>query len=280
VDTHSRANNGRATTPLPERTQERRSKQDTGNALPHADTHANGGVAAEHVTANEAAEDAQLRKFSKGLKRTVNASGSGYAILDDGIENGQPNSRRRTSDSECSIVTPFAAALLERAPTVVSLSQIDPEVLADASGVPRPVGLDVTDLPSGFERAESVASEHDYMTLGPDGVPIAGLLQAGMNEPSGTLGAPSELSLQHTTYSGKVRNLLLGHCSCHSACLFCTGSCSICGNLPVAAAAAEQSNMLTSSLSSSPLPTKRASLFSNRLQGLPRYVHRQGQVSA
>ena len=29
-----------------------------------------------------------------------------------------------------------------------------------------------------------------------------------MNEPSGTLGAPSELSLQHTTYSGKVPNLL------------------------------------------------------------------------
>lgn len=203
VDTVSRANTGKATPP-PERTQERRSKQDTGNALPHADTHASGGVAAEHVTADEAAEDEQLQKSSKGLKRTVNANGSGYAIHDDGIENGQPNSRRRTSDSECSIVTPFAAASLERAPTVVSLSQIDPEVLADASGVPRPVGLDGVDLPSSFERAESVASEHDYMTLGPDGVPIAGLLQAGMNEPSGTLGAPSELSLQHTTYSGKI----------------------------------------------------------------------------
>ncbi len=234
VDTHSRANSGKATPP-PERTQERRSKQDTGNALPHADTHASGGVAAEHVTADEAAEDEQLRKSSKGSKRTVNANGSGYAILDDGIENGQPNSRRRTSDSECSIVTPFAAASLERAPTVVSLSQIDPEVLADASGVPRPVGLDGADLPSGFERAESVGSEHDYMTLGPDGVPIAGLLQAGMNEPSGALGAPSELSLQHTTYSGKVHKLLLGHCSCHSVCLLCTGSSfSVCGNLPVA----------------------------------------------
>ena len=271
VDTQSRANTGKATPP-PERTQERRSKQDTGNALPHADTHANGGVAAEHVTADEAAEDEQLRQLPRGSKRTVNASASGYAILDDGIENGQPNSRRRTSDSECSIVTPFATASLERAPTVVSLSQIDPEVLADASGAPRPVGLDVNDLPSGFEREESVASEHDYMTLGPDGVPIAGLLQAGMNEPSGTLGAPSELSLQHTTYSGKVRNLLLGNCSCHSACFLCNGSCSICGNLPMAAAAAaaaaaaDQSNMLTSSLSSLPLLTKRASVFSNRLR--------------
>ena len=270
VDTHSRANNGKATPP-PERTQERRSKQDTGNALPHADTHANGGVAAEHVTADEAAEDAQLRNSSKGLKRTVNATGSSYAILDDGIENGQPNSRRRTSDSECSIVTPFAATSLDRAPTVVSLSQIDPEVLADASGAPRPVGLDVADLPSGFERAESVASEHDYMTLGPDGVPIAGLLQAGMNEPSGTLGAPSELSLQHTTYDGKVHKLLLEHCSCHSACLLCTRSYSVCGNLPVAAAAvaAEQSNMLSTIIfviiACSPI----------RLQGLPR----QGQFS-
>ena len=266
VDTVSRANTGKATPP-PERTQERRSKQDTGNALPHADTHASGGVAAEHVTADEAAEDEQLQKSSKGLKRTVNANGSGYAIHDDGIENGQPNSRRRTSDSECSIVTPFAAASLESAPTVVSLSQIDPEVLADASGVPRPVGLDGVDLPSSFERAESVASEHDYMTLGPDGVPIAGLLQAGMNEPSGTLGAPSELSLQHTTYSGKVRNLLLGQFSCHSACLLCTGSCSAYGNLPVAAAAAaEHSNMLSTII------TVSITCFLTKLQGLPRYV--------
>ena len=265
VDTHSRANSGKATPP-PERTQERRSKQDTGNALPHADTHASGGVAAEHVTADEAAEDEQLRKSSKGSKRTVNAKGSGYAILDDGIENGQPNSRRRTSDSECSIVTPFAATSLERAPTVVSLSQIDPEVLADASGVPRPIGLDGTDPPSGFERAESVGSEHDYMTLGPDGVPTAGLLQAGMNEPSGALGAPSELSLQHTTYSGKVRNLLLGHRSCHSACLLCTGRCSVRGNLPVtAAAAAEHSSVLSSII-------VIITCFPIGLQGLPRYV--------
>jgi len=47
VDTHTRANTDKATSP-PERTQERRSKQDTGNALPHADTHVSGGVAAEH----------------------------------------------------------------------------------------------------------------------------------------------------------------------------------------------------------------------------------------
>ncbi len=266
VDTHTRSNTDKATSPL-ERTQERRSKQDTGNALPHADTHASGGVAAEHVTADEAAEDEQLRKSSKGSKRTVNANGSGYAILDDGIENGQPNSRRRTSDSECSIVTPFAAASLERAPTVVSLSQIDPEVLADASGsVPRPVGLDGTDPPSGFERAESVGSEHDYMILGPDGVPTAGLLQAGMNEPSGALGAPSELSLQHTTYSGKVCNLLLVHCSCHSASLLFTRSCSVCGNLLVAAAAAEHSDVLSTII------IIIITCFPLRLQGLPRYV--------
>ena len=244
VDTQSRSYTDKATPP-PERTKERRSKQDTGNALPHADTHASGGVAAKHVTADEAAEDEQLRRSSRGSKRRVNANGSGFAILDDGIENGQPNSRRRTSDSECSIVTPFAAASLERAPTVVSLSQIDPEVLADASGVPRPVGLDGTDLPSGFDRADSEGSEHDQITLGPDGIPTAGLLQAGMNEPSGALGAPSELSLQHTTYSGKVHKLLLGHCSGHSVCLLCTMSLSVCGNLPVAAAAAEHSGMLS-----------------------------------
>ena len=209
IDPVESRSSSRATTwkapPPEERTQERRSKQDTAKPLPHADTSASGGVPAKHVTADEAAEDDQLQKLSKPSNRTVNATASGYAILDDGMENGQPDSRRQTSDSECSIVSPFAAAPFERAPTVVSLSQIDPEVLEDARGsVPRPVGLDGVDMSGGFERAESVGSEHDYMTLGRDGVPTAGLMQAGMNEPSGTLGAPSELSLQHTTYSGKV----------------------------------------------------------------------------
>ena len=98
-------------------------------------------------------------------------------------------------------VSPFATAGSDLADdpnaTVVSLSQINPEVLADERGPETG--------PVGFERAESDMSEHDFVTLGPDGVPIAGLMQAGMNEPSGALGAPSELSLQHTTYSGKVR---------------------------------------------------------------------------
>ena len=186
-------------------TPDRRADGDTGTALPHADSSTSGGVGAKHVTADEAAEDDQLRqKRVKGPKRTVTAEQHSYSIMDDGMENGQPDSRRRTSDSECSVISPFARAGagppdLERAPTVVSLSQIDPEVLADERGS-QPV-------PIGFERAESEESEHDYMTYGADGVPTMGLMQAGMNEPSGALGAPSELSLQHTTYSGKVHSI-------------------------------------------------------------------------
>jgi len=207
VDTTNRSS-GKAGPP-PEPTKARRNKEESGQALPHADSHALGGVTAKHVTADEAAEDQQLsQKPSKGPKRTVTAEGTGYAIMDNGIENGQPDSRRRTSDSECSVISPFATADLrlspDRAPTVVSLSQIDPEMLEDARGS-QPV-------PIGFERpsrAESEGSEHDYMTVGPNGVPTAGLLQAGMNEPSGALGAPSELSLQHTTYRDKVCVLLL-----------------------------------------------------------------------
>ena len=94
------------------------------------------------------------------------------------------------------VKTGFEPSAEDVTPTVVSLSQIKPEVLDEAAGSAL--------VPIGFQRAESEGSEHDYVIIGPDGVPQAGLLQAGMNEPSGALGAPSELSLKHTTYSGKV----------------------------------------------------------------------------
>lgn len=171
----------------------------TEKALPHADSHATGGLSAADPSKD--GDPADLRR--KRPKRTATAD-SGYNIFDDGVENGLPNSQRRTSDSECSITTPFATTPFAQAgagpprlsidePKVVSLSQIDPEILEDT--------VDIG--PPALSRI-SVGSEHDEVTLGPDGVPTAGLMQAGMNEPSGQLGAPSELSLAHTTYSGKV----------------------------------------------------------------------------
>lgn len=165
----------------------------TADALPHADTHELGGVPAQHVSHDEAVVDAQLeRQRQQQTSRVASRSAGQDGAYDD-------NALDSTHKS------PFAAASLgpELAPNpavIVNLSQLDPETLEDARGT------DV--VPVGFARAESQGSEHDFVTVGPDGVPTAGLMQAGMNEPSGTLGAPSELSLQHTTYSGKVCNML------------------------------------------------------------------------
>ena len=167
----------------------------TSDALPHADTHELGGVSAQFVSHDEAVVETQLeRQRQHQTSREALHSGNQDGALDD-------------SALDSRYVSPFAAAGLgpELAPNpamVVSLSQLDPETLADVRGAEA--------VPVGFERAESEGSEHDYVTLGPDGVPTAGLMQAGMNEPSGALGAPSELSLQHTTYSGKVCYTL--HC--------------------------------------------------------------------
>lgn len=179
-----------------------RSDKDTSKALPHADSHQLGGLSA--TDPDHEGDPADLRR--KRPKRSATASapgGVGYSIFDDGVENGLPNSNRRTSDSECSISTPFSqpgyGPSIDGQPTVVSLSQIDPEILDDT----------VDQGPPDLQRASSQDSEHDQVTIGPDGVPTAGLMQAGINEPSGFLGAPSELSLAHTTYSGKVG---LGSC--------------------------------------------------------------------
>lgn len=170
---------------------------DTEKALPHADTHQNGGLSA--ADPDQDGDPADSRR--KRPKRAPAApSGAGYSIFDDGVENGLPSSNRRTSDSECSISTPFAQPgagprlSIDEGPNIVSLSQIDPDILDDT----------VDQGPPNLLRTSSVGSEHDQVTLGPDGVPTSGLMQAGMNEPSGALGAPSELSLAHTTYSGKV----------------------------------------------------------------------------
>lgn len=169
---------------------ERGNEDITADALPHADTHELGGVSAEHVSHDEAVVEAQLERQQQ--QQTFKKP-SRSANTDDTLENNPLEAQQTQS--------PFAAAGLgpELAPnpaTIVSLSQLDPETLEDARGSEA--------VPIGFERAESEGSEHDFVTLGPDGVPTAGLMQAGMNEPSGALGAPSELSLQHTTYSGKV----------------------------------------------------------------------------
>lgn len=176
-----------------------RSDQDTGKALPHADSHAAGGLSA--TDPDQQGDPADLRRKRPKRAPAPSAPGSiGYSIFDDGVENGLPSSNRRTSDSECSIATPFAQAGYGPKPSIdggapiVSLSQINPEILDDT-----------VDLgPPNLQRASSVGSEYDQVTLGPDGVPTGGLMQAGINEPSGQLGAPSELSLAHTTYSGKV----------------------------------------------------------------------------
>lgn len=177
-------------TPKADPPPERGNDDTTADALPHADTHELGGVSAEHVSHDEAVVDAQLerqqqKETSREDSRSANQDG---ALYSSALEPRQSQS-------------PFAAVSLgpELAPnpaTVVSLSQLDPETLEDVRGSQA--------VPIGFERPESEGSEHDYVTIGPDGVPTAGLMQAGMNEPSGALGAPSELSLQHTTYSGKV----------------------------------------------------------------------------
>ena len=164
---------------------ERGNDDTSADALPHADTHELGGVSAQHVSHDEAVVDAQLERQQQ--QRTFKDTSR------------SPNQDGAVDNS--AFQSPFAAAGLgpESAPspaTVVSLSQLDPETLEDARGAEA--------VPIGFERAESEGSEHDFVTLGPDGVPTAGLMQAGMNEPSGALGAPSELSLQHTTYNGTV----------------------------------------------------------------------------
>ena len=169
----------------------RRDDEDTCDALPHADTHDSGGVSAQHVSHDEAVVDAQLEQKQQRALAGARPSPS-LASQDSGLVNGE---------SELRQISPFArvgggAELAANPATIVSLSQLDPETLEDVAGSEA--------IPIGFERAESVGSEHDYVTVGPDGVPTAGLMQAGMNEPSGALGAPSELSLQHTTYSGKV----------------------------------------------------------------------------
>ena len=170
---------------------ERGNDDTTADALPHADTHEMGGVSAQHVSHDEAVVDAQLERQEQ---QQTSKQPLGSANQDGALDNSALESQQSQS--------PFAAAGLgpELAPnpaTIVNLSQLDPETLEDARGSEA--------VPIGFERAESEGSEHDFVTLGPDGVPTAGLMQAGMNEPSGALGAPSELSLQHTTYSGKVR---------------------------------------------------------------------------
>ena len=205
--------------PPPETTPHRRSLEDTRKPLPYADTHENGGVPAKHVTADEAAEDRQIkREMGKGPDRVVSSvKGASWERGSETMPYGRPVSDASNRPDDPNWVSPFATAgsNLENDPnaTVVSLSQINPEVLADERGPETG--------PVGFERAESDMSEHDFVTLGPDGVPIAGLMQAGMNEPSGALGAPSELSLQHTTYSGKVRPSLLkfrGVLACEEVC--------------------------------------------------------------
>lgn len=169
---------------------ERGNDDTTADALPHADTHELGGVSAQHVSHDEAVVDAQLERQEQQqpLQEPLRSANQNGALDNSVLEPRQSQS-------------PFAAVSLgpELAPnpaTVVSLSQLDAETLEDVRGSEA--------LPIGFERAESEGSEHDFVTLGPDGVPTAGLMQAGMNEPSGALGAPSELSLQHTTYNGTV----------------------------------------------------------------------------
>lgn len=176
-------------TPKAEPPPERGNDDTTADALPHADTHQLGGVLAQHVSHDEAVVDAQLERQQQQQTSREDSAKQDGALTNSALEPQQSQS-------------PFAAAGLgpELAPnpaTIVSLSQLDPETLEDARGSQA--------VPIGFERPESEGSEHDYVTIGPDGVPTAGLMQAGMNEPSGALGAPSELSLQHTTYSGKVR---------------------------------------------------------------------------
>ncbi|KAL3137504.1 hypothetical protein ABBQ38_004792 [Trebouxia sp. C0009 RCD-2024] len=168
---------------------DRGNDESTADALPHADTHELGGVPAQHVSHDEAVVDAQLER--QRLKQT--STGASLSAGQDGVLDD--------SVPEPAHMSPFAAPGLgpELAPNpavIVSLSQLDPETLEDVRGAEAVL--------VGFQRAESQGSEHDYVTVGPDGVPTAGLMQAGMNEPSGTLGAPSELSLQHTTYSGKL----------------------------------------------------------------------------
>ena len=175
-------------TPKADPPPERGNDDTTADALPHADTHELGGVVAQHVSHDEAVVDAQLDR-----QRQQPTSHDRSTDQDGALDNTALQSRHSQS--------PFAAASLgpELAPhpaMVVSLSQLDPDTLEDVRGSEA--------VPIGFERADSEGSEHDFVTLGPDGVPTAGLMQAGMNEPSGALGAPSELSLQHTTYSGKV----------------------------------------------------------------------------
>ena len=186
--------------PPPGKTPERRNDDNTSDALPHSDTHELGGVPAQHVSHDEAVVDAQLEQKQQRALERASRPGIDVASQSSGLEDGQQEVNR---------LSPFArisggAELFANSGTVVSLSQLNPEMLEDARGSQAvPVGLEGADAP-GFQRAASVDSEHDYVTVGPDGVPTAGLLQAGMNEPSGALGAPSELSLQHTTYSGKV----------------------------------------------------------------------------
>ena len=191
--------------PPPESTPNRRSMEDTTKPLPYADTHASGGVDAKHVTADEAAEEAQVRKeLDKGTDRVVTSvKGAAWERGSETLPYNRPFGPAPANPDDPARLSPFATAAdpnlaSNSNATVVSLSQINPEMLAEERGPETgPVGL---------EKAESDMSEHDIVTLGPDGVPIAGLMQAGMNEPSGALGAPSELSLQHTTYSGKVRD--------------------------------------------------------------------------
>ena len=183
--------------PPPEKTPQRRNDEDTCDALPHADTHESGGVSAQHVSHDEAVVDAQLKQKQQPALEGASRPSPSLASQDSGLADGKIDPRR---------ASPFArvdggAELAANPATVVSLSQLDPETLEDARGSEA--------IPVGFERAESVGSEHDYVTVGPDGVPTTGLMQAGMNEPSGALGAPSELSLQHTTYSGKASCSLL-----------------------------------------------------------------------
>lgn len=179
---------------------ETRADKDTGKALPHADTHHEGGLSAADPDKDGELADIRRKRLKRAAAPRSTQDSVGYSIFDDGVENGLPNSNRSTSDSECSIASPFAQpgagprVSLDGAPRVVSLSQINPETLEDTvdAGLPN------------LQRPSSVGSDYDQVRLGPDGVPISGFMQAGLNEPSGQLGAPSELSLAHTTYSGKV----------------------------------------------------------------------------
>ena len=183
---------------------EARADRDTSKALPHADTHHTGGLSAADPDKEGELTDIRRKRPKRPAAPRSTQDSVGYSIFDDGVENGLPNSNRRTSDSECSIASPFAQPgaaprmSIDGAPRVVSLSQINPDILEDT----------VDAGPPDLQRASSVGSEHDEVRLGPDGVPMSGFMQAGLNEPSGQLGAPSELSLAHTTYSGKVKHTL------------------------------------------------------------------------